>query len=72
MEKIIEIRAHHLLDFSRALVDEEFREKEYLRVIDKNGFCYSEKESEDLRKLLGSVNNNTLVKIVLGKDDILL
>ena len=63
MEEIIDIRAHHLFDFSRALVDEEFRERKYLRE-----FCYSEDESNKIRKLMQSINNNTLVRVVLSKD----
>lgn len=60
---MIELRVHHLFDFTKAVISENYR-REYL------GALYSEEQSEKIRIILQSITDATEVKIVTGIDDI--
>jgi len=74
-DKII-LRMHHIYDFVKALMSDDFREKQYLRVDKKfggdteKGFCYSKEEVGYMRDLLSSVSDDTVVNIIRGMDEI--
>jgi hypothetical protein len=70
MVNIVDIRVHHIYDFTRALISKKFRENVYLALEDQGGYCSTQGEAQKVRELLQSISDDTLVRIVLGPDDL--
>jgi len=70
---MVKIRPHHLYNFVKALISEEYKERVYLRFDGSeicNGCCHGTNHAESNRQILESITDASLVEITLREDDL--